>query len=364
MELSTASTADLAPDPRFWAGRRVLITGHTGFKGSWLSLWLQSLGAEVHGLALEPPTTPALYREAMVGDGMSSTIGDIRSYDTVAAAFRAAKPEVVLHLAAQSLVRVSYADPLGTYATNVMGTAHVLEAARHSPAARVIVSVTTDKVYENREWVWGYREDEPVGGFDPYSSSKGAAELAISAFRRSFLAEAGIATASARAGNVIGGGDWASDRLVPDILRAIDANQPPLIRNPHAVRPWQHVIEPLYGYLLLAERLWTDGSGVAEAWNFGPFDSDAKPVSWVVEELLSHWPDGPGWRTDDGEHPHEASYLKLDISKSRSRLGWEPRWDLATSLHKIADWHRAWAEGGDARQATLGQIAEYSRCQG
>ncbi len=348
-------------DVTFWRGKRVLLTGHTGFKGGWLSLWLQSLGAEVYGLALDPPTAPALLVEAHVADGMVSTIGDIRSYETVAAVFREARPEIVLHLAAQPLVRESYADPLATYSTNVMGTAHVLEAARHSPGVRVVVNVTTDKVYENREWLWGYREDEPVGGFDPYSSSKGASELVTSAYRRSFLSASGVAVASARAGNVIGGGDWAADRLVPDILRAVAKNQPVVVRNPNSVRPWQHVLEPLSGYLILAERLWNDGEAVAEAWNFGPFDSDARPVSWIVEELLGRLPNSSGWQADPGAHPHEAGYLKLDISKARVRLGWEPRWGLATALEKTAAWHQAWHPGGDARQATLGQIGEYSK---
>lgn len=350
-------------DVAFWRGKRVLLTGHTGFKGGWLSLWLQSLGADVHGLALDPPTVPALFVEARVAEGMASTIGDIRSYETVAAAFREARPEIVFHLAAQPLVRESYSDPLGTYGTNVMGTAHVLEAARHSPGVRVVVNVTTDKVYENREWIWGYREDEPLGGFDPYSSSKGASELVTNAYRRSFMSDAGVAVASARAGNVIGGGDWAADRLVPDILRASVKNEPVVVRNPHSVRPWQYVLEPLSGYLLLAQRLWNDGEAVAEAWNFGPLDSDARPVSWIVEEMLGNLSNTSRWQLDPGPQPHEANYLRLDISKARARLGWEPRWDLATALKKVATWHRAWIAGEDARQATLDQIAEYSEAR-
>jgi CDP-glucose 4,6-dehydratase len=347
-------------DMTFWNGKRVLLTGHTGFKGGWLSLWLQLLGAEVHGLSLAPPTDPSLFAEARVADGMVSTIGDIRTYETVASAYREADPEIVFHLAAQPLVRASYSDPLATYLTNVIGTAHVLEAARHSPGVRVVVNVTTDKVYENREWVWGYREDEPVGGFDPYSSSKGASELVTSAYRRSFMSAAGVAVASARAGNVIGGGDWAPDRLVPDILRAAAKGEPVVVRNPQSVRPWQHVLEPLSGYLLLAERLWYDGEAVAEAWNFGPLDSDAMPVSWIVGQLLDSLPGSCGWVLDPGAHPHEAGHLKLDISKARARLGWEPRWSLATALDRTAAWHRGWRAGEDVRQATLDQIREYS----
>jgi CDP-glucose 4,6-dehydratase len=347
-------------DPGFWAGKRVLVTGHTGFKGSWLSLWLQLLGAEVHGLALEPHTTPALFTEAGIAEGMHSVVGDIRSYEVVLAALRAVRPEVVLHLAAQAQVRESYASPVGTYATNVMGSVHVLEAARQTPSVRVLVNVTTDKVYENTGSARGYREDEPLGGFDPYSSSKGASELVTSAYRRSFFSDAGVAVASARAGNVIGGGDWASDRLVPDILRALQANVPVHIRNPDAVRPWQHVLEPVSGYLRLAERLSLDGEAVAGPWNFGPLDADAKPVSWIVEQMLRHWPGNQGWRVDSGPHPHEAAYLRLDISKARTGLGWQPRWTLEQALEKIAAWHRGWHAGQDVRALTIEQIRAYA----
>jgi CDP-glucose 4,6-dehydratase len=265
-------------NPDFWRGKRVLITGHTGFKGGWLSLWLQSLGAELQGLALAPPTAPSLFDEAKVGAGMASTIGDIRNYETVRACMVAFKPEVVIHMAAQPLVRLSYTEPVATYATNVMGTVHVLEAARHAGSVRAIVNVTTDKCYENREWVWGYREDEPMGGYDTYSNSKGCSELVTLAYRRSFFQHSGIALGSARAGNVIGGGDWAADRLVPDILRAFERVEPVVIRNPTATRPWQHVLEPLSGYLALAEQLFQHGQAFAEAWNFGPRDEDARPV--------------------------------------------------------------------------------------
>ncbi len=256
-------------------------------------------------------------------------------------------------------MRLSYSEPVETYATNVMGTVHVLEAARSAGSARAIVNVTTDKSYENREWVWGYREDEPMGGYDPYSNSKGCSELVTSAYRRSFMQKEGIALASARAGNVIGGGDWADDRLVPDILRAFEAGRPVVIRNPHSTRPWQHVLEPLSGYLVLAQRLWSDGQSAAEGWNFGPRDEDARPVQWIVEHMVGQWGANARWQLDGGDHPHEAGYLKLDISKARSRLGWQPRWALADALQRIMDWHKAWLAKQDMQQACLAQIAQY-----
>jgi CDP-glucose 4,6-dehydratase len=345
--------------PDFWRGKRVLLTGHTGFKGGWLSLWLQSLGAELSGFALAPPTEPNLFTVARVRDGMSSTIGDIRNLDAVTRAMVAFKPDIVIHMAAQPLVRLSYHEPVETYATNVMGTVHVLEAARRVGSVRCIVNVTTDKCYENREWAWGYREDEPMGGHDPYSNSKGCAELVTSAYRRSYFHKSGPALASARAGNVIGGGDWAADRLVPDILRAFERDEPVVIRNPHSTRPWQHVLEPLSGYLVLAERLWNDGQAFAEGWNFGPQDDDARPVGWIVERMVESWGSGATWRLDAGEHPHEAHYLKLDISKARQRLGWRPRWKLDTALAKITQWHRAWLAQQDMQQICHGQISQY-----
>lgn len=354
-----STNSSVAPD--FWRGKRVFLTGHTGFKGSWLSLWLQSMGAELHGLALTPPTTPNLFEVASVASGMASTVGDIRDYETVRATMAAFKPEIIIHMAAQPLVRLSYSEPVATYATNVMGTVHVLEAARHAGSVRAIVNVTTDKCYENKEWAWGYREDEPMGGYDPYSNSKGCSELVTSAYRRSFFQHAGIALASARAGNVIGGGDWAADRLVPDILRAFEQNQPVIIRNPHATRPWQHVLEPLSGYLTLAERLYTDGQVWAEGWNFGPHDDDARPVQWIVEQLVNSWGNGSSWQLDGGEHPHEANYLKLDISKAKARLGWTPSWHLGTALEKITTWHHAWLAGQNIQQVCQQQIAEYTQ---
>lgn len=343
----------------FWQGKRVFLTGHTGFKGSWLSLWLQSMGADVHGLALLPPTTPALFDEARVGSGMQSTIGDIRDYATVLEAMQACKPDIIIHMAAQPLVRYSYHAPVETYATNVMGTVHVLEAARHVGTAKAIVNVTTDKCYENKEWVWGYREDEPMGGYDPYSNSKGCSELVTSAYRRSFFQQSGIGLASARAGNVIGGGDWATDRLVPDILRAFEKSQSVIIRNPHATRPWQHVLEPLSGYLMLAERLYADGKNFAEGWNFGPHDEDARPVQWIVEHMVGVWGDDASWQLDGGIHPHEANYLKLDISKAKAKLSWQPQWGLARALASITDWHHHWLANLDVQTKCLQQINDY-----
>lgn len=350
----------MAITPDFWRGKRVFLTGHTGFKGSWLSLWLQTLGAEVHGLALDAPTPPNLFTEAGVGKRMASTIGDIRDYETVRSAIVAFQPEIVIHMAAQPLVRLSYSEPVATYATNVMGTVHVLEAARHAGSVRAIVNVTTDKCYENKEWAWGYREDEPMGGYDPYSNSKGCSELVTSAYRRSFFQQSEIAVASARAGNVIGGGDWAADRLVPDILRGFERGEPVVIRNPHATRPWQHVLEPLSGYLALAERLYAEGQAWAEAWNFGPHDDDARPVQWIVEHLVASWNRGASWQLDGGKHPHEANYLKLDISKAKARLGWQPSWNLATALQHITAWHQAWLAHEDVQQLCLQQIQQYT----
>ncbi|CAG2148873.1 CDP-glucose 4,6-dehydratase [Cupriavidus numazuensis] len=349
-------------DATFWRGKRVFLTGHTGFKGSWLGLWLQSMGTEVHGFALPSPTKPALFTEARVGEHMASTFGDIRDYSAVLTAMKAFQPDIVLHLAAQPLVRYSYQAPVETYATNVMGTVHMLEAARHVGSVRAIVNVTTDKCYENREWVWGYREDEPMGGYDPYSNSKGCSELVTSAYQRSFFGQTGIALASARAGNVIGGGDWAMDRLVPDILRAFEKGQPVIIRNPHAVRPWQHVLEPLSGYLTLAERLYQDGTKFAEGWNFGPSDEDANPVQWIVEHLAHLWGQGASWQLDDSSQPHEAHYLKLDISKAKTRLAWKPRWSLSTALGRIVDWHQTWLAKGDVQAMCHQQIAQYQNC--
>lgn len=352
--------------PDFWRGKRVLLTGHTGFKGGWLSLWLQEMGAEVTGLALPAPTTPSLFEVARVGERMTSVLGDIRDLELVSAVFATCRPEIVFHLAAQPLVRYSYGAPVETYATNVMGTVHILEAARQTAGVRAIVNITSDKCYENREWPWGYRENDPMGGYDPYSNSKGCAELVAAAYRNSYFnpaehARHGVALATARAGNVIGGGDWAADRLIPDILRAIEAGSPVNIRSPHAIRPWQHVLEPLHGYLTLAEKLHDEGSAYAEGWNFGPSDDDAKPVQWIVEHLTRAWGEGAAWQLDTQPQPHEAHYLKLDCSKARMQLGWQPRWNLARALQSIIDWHKAMRQHADMRAICLSQIAEYAQ---
>lgn len=346
-------------NPDFWRGKRVLLTGHTGFKGSWLSLWLQSMGVNLRGIALDPPSAPALFAVARVAEGMQHHIVDIRDFAPVKAQMDEFQPEIVIHMAAQPLVRLSYSQPVETYSTNVIGTVHVLEAARQSGSVKAIVNVTTDKCYENREWIWGYREEDSMGGHDPYSSSKGCAELVSSAYRKSFLNDAGIAMATARAGNVIGGGDWALDRLVPDTLLALGKGQPVQVRNPNATRPWQHVLEPLSGYLLLAEKLHEQGQSFAEGWNFGPRDEDARPVEWIVEQLCQAWGPGASWQLLPGHHPHEANYLKLDISKAKQRLHWVPRWSLEQALEHITHWHRAWLDGQDMRALCLRQIHQY-----
>ena len=354
--------------PNFWYGKRVFVTGHTGFKGAWLCLWLQRLGAEVTGYALAPPTSPSLFEVANVEKGIKSIIGDIRDLNTLSQVLRTAEPEVVIHMAAQPLVRRSYIDPVETYSTNVMGTVNLLEAVRQTPAVRSVVIVTTDKCYENKEWVWGYRENEPMGGVDPYSSSKGCAEFVTAAYRNSFFNSSNycthrVAVASARAGNVIGGGDWAQDRLIPDILRALMAGQDVNIRNPHAQRPWQHVLEPLSGYLLLAEKLYINGPAFAEAFNFGPSDEDARPVKWIVEQMTESWGDVVSWCIDKAQHPHEAHYLKLDCSKARETLGWVSRWDLAKALQAIIIWHKTHIEtqcSDHMRALCMKQIDEYT----
>jgi CDP-glucose 4,6-dehydratase len=353
----------VAVNQEFWAGKKVFVTGHTGFKGSWLCLWLQQIGAEVTGYALQPPTQPSLFEVANVGSGMRSVIGDVRDGTALESAMHNAEPEIVIHMAAQPLVRYSYVDPVETYSTNVLGTVQLLEAVRQTKAVRAVVNVTSDKCYENKEWMWGYREDEPMGGYDPYSSSKGCAELVTAAYRRSYLDGAGIALASARAGNVIGGGDWAADRLIPDILRAISQNCSVMVRNPQAIRPWQHVLEPLSGYLLLAQKLYDEGLSYAEGWNFGPRDEDARPVQWIVERLTQQWGEGASWELDGGDHPHEANYLKLDCSKAKACLGWQPRWAVAQALELVIAWHKAHKRGEDMRKFSLSQIAAYETQQ-
>jgi len=343
-----------APDPAFWRGRRVLVTGHTGFKGAWLVLWLHALGAEVTGFSRPPHTDPSLFALARLDELCDSRTGDVRDPQAVAAAVEAADAEVVLHLAAQALVRRSFREPRETYEVNVMGTVNVLDAVRRHGGAKAIVSVTSDKCYENRGWEWGYRESDALGGHDPYSSSKACQELVSAAFRRSF--DAPLATA--RAGNVIGGGDWGEDRLLPDVLRGALAGEPIAIRRPDAVRPWQHVLNPIGGYLVLAEQLATQ-TGVAAAFNFGPADEDVRPVRWVVEQLTALWPDPLDWRVDEGPHPHEAATLRLDSSRARQALGWGPRWDLEAGLAATVRWHLAVRDGADARATSLEQIAAY-----
>ena len=353
-------------NPSFWAGRRVLLTGHSGFKGSWLSLWLQKLGAEVMGFSLDTPTTPNRCQTARISQGIKEVWGDIRSLSELSAAMQAHQPEVVIHMAAQAMVRYSYDHPVETYAVNLMGTVHLLEAVRQCASVRSVVCVTTDKCYENKEWLWGYRENEPMGGFDPYSNSKGCAELAISSYRNSFFSAGHYdrhrtAVASVRAGNVIGGGDWGADRLVPDLVKAFAEKRAPLIRNPLATRPWQHVIEPLCGYLMLAERLYEKGMRYAEGWNFGPDDAGTRPVQWIADNLASLWGEGAKWDLDKDAHPHEAMSLRLDCSKAHALLGWHQVWPLETSLAMIVDWYKAYRDGGDVRAVCLDQITAYEQ---
>lgn len=344
--------------------RKVLITGHTGFKGSWLCLLLNKLGADVYGYALEPPTNPSLFNEARIGELMTSFIGDIRDYDHLQKVMLEVQPEIVIHMAAQPLVRESYKIPVETYAINVMGTVHLLEACRNTKSVKAIVNVTTDKCYENREWHWGYRENEPMGGYDPYSNSKGCSELVTSSYRNSYFnrakyAEHGVAVASARAGNVIGGGDWADDRLIPDFIRAISKGEEVRIRSPYAIRPWQHVLEPLNGYLTLAAKLYTEGAPHAEGWNFGPDESDAQNVEWITGTICQLWGQEASFRIDTNPQPHEANYLKLDCSKAKAELGWTPKWNIETTLKSIVDWNKAFLNGEDIRIVTINQINQY-----
>ncbi len=352
-------------DSSFWKGKRVFLTGHTGFKGGWLSLWLGSMGAKVTGYALAPNTNPNFFEVAKVADDLEwSHIADIRNLEHLQKAVADAKPEIFIHMAAQPLVRYSYLKPVETYATNVMGTVHVLESIRNVNSIRAVVIVTTDKCYENKEWAWGYRENEPMGGYDPYSNSKGCAELVTSAYRQSYFSSEKyskhqVAIASARAGNVIGGGDWTEDRLIPDAIKAFESNESLVIRNPLATRPWQHVLEPLSGYLVLAQALYKEGAKFDGGWNFGPRDEDARSVQEVINLLIKNWGSVASWTQDQSEQPHEAHSLKLDCSKARQYLNWTPRWSLEQGIENITQWHHAYQKQSNMREISLQQISKY-----
>ena len=352
-------------DKHFWKGKEVFITGHTGFKGSWLCLWLQLLGAKITGYALNPPTTPNLFALCKINKLTTSLTSDVRDYKSLVKAIQSARPEIVIHMAAQSLVRESYKNPVETYSINVLGTVNLFEAVRNTGGVKAVINVTTDKCYENREWIWGYRENEPMGGYDPYSNSKACSELVTSAYRNSYFNPKdyhshGIGIASVRSGNVIGGGDWSADRLMPDCVRALLDKKRIVLRNPNAVRPWQHVLEPLSGYLLLAQKLYNNGPEYSEGWNFGPDDGDAKPVEWIVKKICEKWGQKSSYKIDKGEHPHEAHYLKLDCSKAKEKLGWYPRWNLEKAIDSVIEWTQAYQENKDVRKACLKQIEEYS----
>jgi CDP-glucose 4,6-dehydratase len=352
----------------FWKNKRVFLTGHTGFKGSWLSIWLHKMGADVTGYALNPPTTPSLFVDAQVSKLLNSNMGDVRDFENLRKCMVAADPELVIHMAAQPLVRYSYANPIETYMTNVMGTVHLLESVKSAKSVKAVVNVTTDKCYENKEWHWGYRENEPMGGYDPYSSSKGCSELVTSAFRDSYFGNKnknGVFVASARAGNVIGGGDWAMDRLIPDIMRALINGETIKIRNPRSIRPWQHVLEPLSGYLMLAQNLYESGEPFAQAFNFGPLDSDVKEVEWIVKKMTDLWGCKDSYRFEkDLNSLHEATYLKLDCSKAVSLLKWQPSWDLATALESIVSWSKFYQINSQSvQEICLSQIQDFESDQ-
>jgi CDP-glucose 4,6-dehydratase len=354
----------MMPDRSFWKNRRVLLTGHTGFKGSWMSLWLEALGADVTGYALSPPTEPALFEQAGVTHSIRSVFADLRDFDQLKAAIGESRPEVIIHMAAQTVVSRGYADPIETYSTNVMGTVNLFEALRQLKHPCAVVNVTSDKCYENNEWVWAYRENDRMGGHDPYSNSKGCAELVTSAFRDSYFSpekfeQHGVAIASARAGNVIGGGDWTANQLIPDLMRAFLADQPCLIRNPLATRPWEFVLEPLRGYLMLAEGLAKDPKAFSSGWNFGPAEDDAKPVQWIADKLVDSWGRTARWALDAAAHPHEAHLLKLDASKAKVYLKWNPVLPLHQALDWIVTWYRAYQDQADLGALTRSQIQQY-----
>jgi len=351
-------------NPDFWKGKRVFITGHTGFKGSWLSLWLHRLGAVTCGYSLPPPTNPSLFELAQIGAKTDTIIGDIRNLEALTGALEGFQPEILFHLAAQPLVRESYVSPVETYEINVIGTVNLLQAARSCNSLRSVVVITSDKCYANQEWIWGYRESDPMGGYDPYSSSKGCAELVVDAYRQSFFngdsyADHGVGIASARAGNVIGGGDWAEDRLVPDCIRALLQKRPITVRNPGAIRPWQHVLEPLHGYLLLAEKLFENGPDFNGGWNFGPADKDCRPVLDIVQNLCRCWGETAEYVAQRDGGPHEANFLKLDSSKALSLLGWQPKWNLETALQKVVEWSKAFRSDADLNAFSISQIQLY-----
>jgi CDP-glucose 4,6-dehydratase len=368
VEIRKGTLEDMELKNNFWKDKKVFITGHTGFKGSWLCIMLVSMGAKVTGYALNPPTEPSLFKDGCLDQITNSIIGDIRDKDKLKISLFESKPDILIHMAAQPLVRYSYHKPVETYETNVMGTVYLLEAVRQlaesGHSIKAVVNVTTDKCYENKEWVWGYRENEPMGGYDPYSNSKACSELVTSAYRNSYFnisnySEHGVALASARAGNVIGGGDWAEDRLIPDCVRSLMNNKSVIVRNPDSIRPWQHVLEPLSGYLLLAEKLFTEGAKYAEAWNFGPEDTDARPVKFLVEEMCAQWGQDASYLIEEHSGLHEAHYLKLDCSKSNTVLGWFPRWSLEKSIEQIVNWTRAYLSKEDIRSVCYRQIEEY-----
>lgn len=364
MEFWFGAVESLAMNFNFWQGKRVFLTGHTGFKGSWLSIWLKSLGAEVTGYSLKPNTKLNLFEEAKLDKSMISIIGNILDLENLQKSIKNANPDIVIHMAAQALVQNSYKNPVETFSTNVMGTVNLLEAVRNSNGIKVVIIITSDKCYENKEWNWGYRENEPLGGYDPYSSSKACAEIITAAYRTSYFNENqynnhGLALATARAGNVIGGGDWAENRLIPDILKAFEKEEQVRIRKPKAIRPWQHVLEPLRGYLILAEHLFHSGTNYAEAWNFGPDEKDVKSVLWITENMAKMWDKKIKWKIDEEEDYHEANFLKLDSSKARVKLNWKPILEVKDSLQLVIDWSKKRKLNNNVFDLTLEQIKNY-----
>ncbi len=344
----------------FWKNKKVFLTGHTGFKGSWTSLWLLKMGAHVTGYALQPPTQPSLFDELRISQDMNSILGDVRHLDQLKKSIKEAQPEIVIHMAAQPLVRYSYQEPLETYMTNVIGTVNLFEAIRSTSSVRSIVNVTSDKCYENHERKAGYKEHEPMGGYDPYSNSKGCSELVTSAYRNSFFNQSGVLLASGRAGNVIGGGDWAQDRLIPDTVRSVINKNVLSIRNPSAVRPWQHVLEPVYGYLQLAQKLYEQDLACASAFNFGPEDSDHRTVEYILQAMNRFWNNAIKYEVVHSDNnPHEAHLLALDCSKAKTSLSWKPRWNLDIALEATVDWHKRRLQGESVVDNTLRQISEY-----